>query len=114
MKKNAFIIIVIGLLLLGCVSTRQQVLNSWVGSTKQRLILSWGPPTSVSDDGNGGEVLIYDKRVNTGTTTRGTAYINSDNTVDYNTRTYGGVITRRYMMYVDKDEKIYHWRYITL
>ena len=36
-------------------------MDSWVGSTKAMLISQWGSPTRVADDGQGGEILVYDK-----------------------------------------------------
>lgn len=31
----------------------------WLGETKQKLLMSYGPPDQVSDDGAGGEILIF-------------------------------------------------------
>ena len=33
--------------------------KSTVGSTKQLLLLNWGPPTSTMSDGAGGEIYTY-------------------------------------------------------
>lgn len=109
MKKTILMIAVIGVVLIGC-QTTQQVMNSWIGHTKHELILSWGPPTSVMDDGNGGEILIYDKRINMGSTTNGSASVNSNGNIDYSERTRDGSFTSRRMMYVDKEGKIYYWK----
>lgn len=34
-------------------------MDSWLGSTKRSLIMSWGPPARTTSDGGTGEVLIY-------------------------------------------------------
>ncbi len=33
--------------------------NHWVGETQNTLIISWGPPTSKTSDGDGGEIYSY-------------------------------------------------------
>lgn len=33
--------------------------KSTIGSTKQLLLLNWGPPTSKMSDGSGGEIYTY-------------------------------------------------------
>jgi len=73
----------------GCVSKKTK-LDTWIGSSKHQLILSWGPPVRTENDGNGGEVLVYAHEV----------YIPEyrQHYWDYK------------MMYADKDGKIYHWR----
>ena len=72
----------------GCTS-RKKILNSWIGSTKQNLIYSWGPPARTESDGDGGEILIYARQI----------YIPQYrmNYWDYK------------MMYCHKDGEIYHW-----
>lgn len=64
-------------------------MDSWIGSSKQTLIMSWGPPAKIESDGDGGEILVYAHQV----------YIPAYriNYWDYK------------MMYADKDGKIYHW-----
>ena len=48
-----------------CYNTRivpiSDVMNKWIGHSEQDLILKFGPPTSVSTDGDGGKVLSYEK-----------------------------------------------------
>ena len=41
-------------------------MSSWIGKTKAELYQSWGPPNSKTDDGQGGELLIYSSVVNIG------------------------------------------------
>jgi hypothetical protein len=67
---------------------QKEVFNSWIGHEKKELILSWGPPTRTTSDGNGGEVLIY------------------SNQYSYNYQAYW----YHKMMYVNGSNKIYHWR----
>ena len=65
-------------------------MDSWIGNTKQQLIMSWGPPERTSSDGSGGEVLIYvHSRYNS---------INRYTIYDYK------------MFYAHSDGNIYHWR----
>lgn len=77
----------------------RKVLDSWLGSSKHSLIVSWGPPQQTQSDGDGGEVLIYSNRVYsppiqlaTGGWLPATDY--------YHNR----------MMYVNDNNKIYSWR----
>lgn len=41
-----------------CTSTKK-VMDSWLGSTKQQLIMSWGPPDRTTSDGGSGEILVF-------------------------------------------------------
>jgi hypothetical protein len=65
------------------------MMDSWVGSTKQDLILKWGPPERTASDGGTGEILVYSSRF----------YNAALNMTTYQYR----------MMYADNDGKIYHW-----
>jgi hypothetical protein len=40
-------------------------MNSWLGSTKQSLIMGWGPPARTADDGAGGDIGIREARIYT-------------------------------------------------
>lgn len=75
------------------VSKTEENLNSWLGSTKQALILKWGPPTQTTSDGGGGEILVYAHRV---------YYVYYNKPIDY---------WEYRMMYADATGKIYHWLY---
>ena len=77
----------------GCNSTKklEQNLNSWLGHSKQELILKWGPPNQTTSDGSNGEILVY---------TRHVYYVLNNNPVDY---------WEYRMMYADAGGKIYHW-----
>lgn len=48
------------LLLTGCLTGRlNETMNSWVGHSASELIMAWGPPQAVYDDGQGGRVVVY-------------------------------------------------------
>lgn len=74
--------------LVGCTS-QKKIMQSWVGNTKQNLILNWGPPATTASDGGTGEILVYSQPV----------YIPQFqmNYYDYK------------MFYVDRRGTIYHW-----
>ena len=59
--KKLLAIVVLCLLLVGCATSANytKILNSWVGSTENQLVSSWGPPLGsyVKDDGS--KVLTY-------------------------------------------------------
>lgn len=59
MKKVLIVFMVLSLF--SCKSTRK-VMDSWLGATKQQLIMSWGPPTKSASDGGNGEILVYSKQ----------------------------------------------------
>lgn len=68
-KKILFIAILTSLL--GCSTTKrvsgnkqqelQEMMDSWIGSSKHDLLLTWGSPVSVSSDGNEGEILTFEE-----------------------------------------------------
>lgn len=60
---KTLIIALVGICLLSSCKSQQKVLNSWIGSSKHSLILSWGPPDRTADDGDGGEILIYGRHI---------------------------------------------------
>ena len=64
-------------------------MDSWMGSTKQQLILQKGPPERTASDGSDGEVLIY-------STQTYNAY--------YNITQYAYAF-----FYANKDGVLYHW-----
>ena len=44
--------------------TLSEAMQSWVGSHKSKLIASsWGKPSRIESDGNGGQILVYEERV---------------------------------------------------
>jgi hypothetical protein len=77
-----------------------------MGSTKAELIMTWGPPTRISPDGQGGEIYTYDKTVTIGQFP-GNAYA-TNNGISY-TNAMPATVTRSRMFYFDSSGKIYHW-----
>ena len=44
----------------GCLTARlNTAMSSWEGHHYSELIMSWGPPQQVYDDGSGGRILVY-------------------------------------------------------
>jgi hypothetical protein len=44
----------------GCFSNRiNSVMRSWEGHHYSELVMSWGPPQAVYDDGQGGRMLVW-------------------------------------------------------
>ncbi|HEY2726381.1 MAG TPA: hypothetical protein VGI61_04355 [Parafilimonas sp.] len=82
-------------------------MSLWVGKTKAELYQHWGPPNNKTDDGQGGEILIYSSVVNMGQN-QGTLY-NNGNDLTYTTpqnRQY----SRLRMFYVNSKGIIYSWK----
>lgn len=59
-------LIVTGLLValaFSCLAQRKKKIennmNSWLGHTKQELLLSWGMPARETEDGNGGQIVAF-------------------------------------------------------
>lgn len=70
-----------------------KMMDTWIGSSKQALLLKWGAPASITSDGNGGEIITfyeYDK-----------------------IQAYNSFLTRRYTysFYIDSQQKVYHGKY---
>ena len=86
--KLTIILIIVSLSLISCISTKK-LMNSWVGDSKQNLVLKWGPPTRIASDANNGEIYIYERQY----------------------MAYGGVVRYDHkMFYIHSDDKIYFWR----
>jgi len=60
MKRQILLMLLIIPFLSGCSASITRTMDLWVGHHKSELILSWGPPTRVTSDGKGGEILIYE------------------------------------------------------
>lgn len=75
---------------LSCATTSiAQRMDSWVGKTRQELLLAQGPANDTVSDGNNGYIVIY--------------YLSN---VGFN----GSVTSTRYSFYINEDNKIYTWR----
>ncbi len=76
----------------------KKLMDSWLNSTKQQLILSWGPPSSTTSDGGDGEILIYSRRV----------YVPAQQYGQY--RSPGVDYYNYKMFYVNSQGTIFSWR----
>ena len=81
-----------------------EAMKSWVGHHKSKLIQEWGPPNNISTDGKGGEVYTYYYNRNKNSTTTYNQYTKS-----YNTSNNSYTAERHF--YINKDGKIYSWRW---
>jgi hypothetical protein len=111
-KKNSVSLItaiVLAFALVSCTPRVTKVMESWVGSHKSDLFLSWGPPTRVAPDGRGGEILIYEFYRDLGQKP-GKMYVDAYGNVRYTDPKQRGYTATR-MFYVTKDGIIYSWRW---
>jgi hypothetical protein len=93
------VLIIAATILSGCATTAnyEKTLGSWVGSSADSLVLSWGPPSSEYNLSSGGKVIEYVKRNNI--TIPGYTYNTPVNTYhNGTTSTYGknGTVTGSY------------------
>lgn len=91
----------------GCASV-SKTMDSWVGHHESELIQSWGPPDQVVPDGKGGSILIYSSYVNLG---QSPGVIKQVGYITTYTAPQARGYNRTRMFYVDKDGKIYSWRW---
>ena len=66
LMKSQKTLAVLLVFLSGCATTAnyEKMLNSWVGSNVDNLVMRWGPPTNSYPLTNGGKVLEYDRHRN--------------------------------------------------
>ena len=100
-NKLFFLAFCVLLVLSACEST-QKTMDSWLGSTKKDLIMSWGPPTRTADDGDSGEVLVYAKQIYIAPST---LYLSNGTS----TTTQAKEFWDYKMFWINPDGKIYHW-----
>lgn len=105
--KTKFLMLSLILVLFTSCGSISKKMETWVGSSKNQLYKSWGPPTRVTDDGSGGEILIYEKYINFGQQP-GQIY-NSNGRINYTTPQQNGYLRQR-MFYVNNSGYIYSWR----
>ncbi len=88
-------------------------MSSWMGHNVNDLIASWGPPSTVLSDGNGGQILAYDQSrqfVTQGSSSTTVNYIG--NMAFANTTSSPGSvinIRRSRIFWVDSNGLIYRW-----
>jgi hypothetical protein len=69
-------------LLTGCLAGRlSRAMQSWEGHHYSEVIMSWGPPQGVYDDGNGGRILVYTEARRWTTPGRATTNVDATATV---------------------------------
>ena len=117
--KKLLGIVVLGFLLSGCFATTgkfEAVLDSWVGSSADELVSSWGTPNGVYEKNDGGKVLTYFRSHQS--TFAGTTSTNT--TVDAwgypttTTSTIGGsdiTLTCKTTFVVSSSDRITSWSY---
>ena len=37
----------------------ERTMTSWLGHHQSELLMSWGPPSQIMDDGSGGKIIVY-------------------------------------------------------
>jgi len=84
-------------------------MDSWMGHTKAELYQKWGPPSYVTDDGQGGEIVVYEYSIR-GTQTPGSIYQGNNGTINY-TAPQENTYKKTRMFYVNDKGLIYHWRW---
>ena len=57
--RRQFFLFVVALVFLGCASSVNNLMQSWVGHSADELMMKWGPPTQVVDGPAGGKFIIY-------------------------------------------------------
>lgn len=99
------------LALTSCVTSKTELtaMNTWIGSSKASLYRSWGPPSRNVNDGNGGEIAIYENS-SSGTINNGFINPNQNNIQTFSTSNTI-TTTKQKMMYIDKNGKIYECKY---
>jgi hypothetical protein len=116
------VLVVVAVSMSACVTGRvNKVMSSWVGAHYSQLVMSWGPPQAVYDDGQGGRILFYTSarkwtspgQVTTTTSGRATMYDSMiwGSAQSYTTfsppQTHGYTAWRAFA--IDKDGRIYNW-----
>lgn len=111
------------LLLTGCLTGRlNNTMSSWVGHSASELIMSWGPPQAVYDDGQGGRIVVYTNQrswttapatATTSTTGQATVYNNMILGQAQSITTFTPAQTTQYTAWrvfqIDQAGRIYTW-----
>ena len=58
-RRLSAILILAGLSTSSCAGRINNMMRSWEGAHYSDLIMRWGPPQGVYDDGQGGRILVY-------------------------------------------------------
>jgi hypothetical protein len=99
---------IFAILLLASCTGQKKLMNKWVGSSKETLILEWGMPTKTVEVEPGGEILVFAEEVNfrhssanVGSTTGGQMGSVTQNNIEVKKWQYT-------VFLVDPDGTIYH------
>jgi hypothetical protein len=114
--KNA-VFLAMAIVMCGCYSIadvdkeQNALMASWMGADANDLIASWGPPTNVMTDGQGGRILIYEWAVTRTAPSRATTQYNAYNNTAETTIMQGGTSTQTYtrMFWADRNNMLYRW-----
>ncbi len=120
------IVSVLGLLILSGCATMNKTMASWEGSHVRDLLISWGRPSEVYSDGEGGAVLVYrytetyttPAQSTTRTTANATSVDPSVGVEGWNIQSrtvyqpaYVETYTKYRAFWVNKEGIIYSWRW---
>ena len=81
--------------------------DAWVGKSKSDLVASLGNPSATRPDGSGGEILIYEEKVNIGEIPTQAQSDGGRNILPAGTKQ--GSYTRRTIFYVNQQGYVYKW-----
>lgn len=88
-----------------CGPSLTEIMNSWIGHSKQELIMSFGIPSRIESDGAGGEIVVFAQQIyqapsnNTIYTEGGSSTVHNSG---YNFWAYK-------LFFINKEGKVYHW-----
>jgi hypothetical protein len=85
---RAFILCCVIALYISSCASQQKVMTSYMGASKQTIVMNFGPPARIASDANNGEIYIYER-----------AYM-----------MYNVVRYEHKMIYINSDNKAYYWR----
>ena len=112
--KRIVLGLILGLLLVSCAtqSNYKELLNTWIGSSEDRLVNSWGPPKGIYNKKDGGKILTFNRF--------GSVYIPGNSNTTYDNM--GGSITTitsgtnipvhcETNFHISPSGKIVHWQF---
>lgn len=106
MVKRYLFLIFILLLFYSCSPSITEIMNSWIGHSKQELIMSFGIPSRIESDGAGGEIVVFAQQVYQAPS-NSTIYTNSGSSSTVHNAGYNYWSYK--MFFINKEGKIYHW-----
>lgn len=114
MKKYVvWFIIIILFFIGGCMTAAQKnnIMQSWVGSHYSEVIASWGPPTQILDNTDGGKIISWQRTATLMMPGTGTTSYSPLTGTAYTTYQPGGTLTTRHSktFWADPNGIIYDW-----